>query len=905
MREKLFEDASDVHAPQQLALWLSDIEGSTRLLEAHGEDYIAALQSHRSQARRACQTHGGRLVETRGDSLFAVFPGASAALACTRELRDHWEDDPVGNIALRVRFGLHFGELVPLESGFAGLDLHLAARVCDAAHGGQILASAAFVEALNGDGAPFRSLGQFALRGLNAPCHLMELPSERTPTFPPPRTLDTHAGTLRSPIDAFVGRRHELERLDALLRGGTRLVSVCGAGGVGKSRLALQWARGQRGEFPDGAYWVDLATIEGTPDPDEAARRIALAVLAEIGLPDDSGAPAERVGAWLQAWRVLLLLDNCEHLLEGVPVVAGWLEGAPGLCVVATSRETLHLRGESVLRLEPLAPPTDDSPAALETSDAARLLLGRVSENDGDWHLSPTELPFVARLCRRLDGLPLALELVAPHLREWGATATLEELERGGALAFSGPRDAHPRHRTLAEVVRWSYGGLSDAAKATFRALGTFAGGAAREALLAVSGQPPATLGALTDRYLAHGGRDGRLHLLETLREFALHEASADGEGDWWRRRHAEYFAAYVEREDTAALAQGNDEANFRLALEFWRDHDARRMARMVVRLTSMWEWRALFREGRAWIETALFLLPADDDLRLPLHAALGEMAFLLADFSTVESAVKLVMGASPQGVAGAEMLATTRLSRGFVRLYRQDYEHSERDFHAAAALFDALGDDAGVAAAVGALGVVRLNRNSDLEGALDLYHRAIARAHDHADTLAISTFYVGDALGPCAGRWEEARPFFDRALELARAARHPTFEGYALWGLGGTEREAGRLDLVRGYNARVARFILEYGHGWAAPYFIEACAHLAIVEGDAENAATLLGAAHAIREAIEVPLSLEYCALYNRMETRMAELADAATLAAARDRGAELEFTHALQLAVSVGTDL
>ena len=363
-------------------------------------------------------------------------------------------------------------------------------------------------------------------------------------------------------------------------------------------------------------------------------------------------------------------------------------------------------------------------------------------------------------------------------------------------------------------------------------------------------------------------------------------------------------FAAYVERQDAAVLTQTEDESNLRLALEFWRDHDARRMAQMIVHLAN-WEWRALFREGRGWIECALSLLPAEDELRLPLHAALAEIAFLLADFETVERAVQLVLDAHPQGAAGADMAARTRLSRGFGRLYKLDYPSACLDFHAGAALFDALGDEAGVAAAIGALGVVRLNWYGDLEGALDLYGRAVARAQGNSDTLAISTFYIGDALGFYAGRWEEARPYFVGALEAARIARHQTFESYALWGLAAVEREAGNLDLARGHNARVARFILEYGHGWAAPYFIEGCAHLAIVEGNGADAATLLGAAAAIRAFIEVPLPLSYHRLYERMETRLSSLADADTLEAARERGAELEFAEALQLAVRVGTDL
>jgi len=414
----------------------TDIEGSTRLLEQEGSRYTDLLADHRRALRAAFAAHDGVEVDTQGDAFFVAFRAAGDAVAAAAAAREALGDGPI-----RVRIGIHTGEPILTDEGYVGLDVHRAARIAGAAHGGQIVCSETTRRLLE-RGAPARELGVHRLKDLIEAERLYQLGDG---DFPPLRTLD--ATNLPTASSEIIGREREVAELVSLLSNGTRLLTVTGPGGTGKTRLALQAAAELVGSLRDGVFWVPLA---GLGDPDVVAAEIAQAV----GARDD-------LAGFLRGRELLILLDNFEHLLAGAPAVATMLEAADRVRVLVTSRAPLRLAAEREYRLEPLA-----------TRDAAAFFAERARATGRE--VSP-DSRVVGAICRRLDGLPLALELAAARTRLLAPDRLLERLDATLPILTGGRRDAPERQRTLRATIEWSYDLLDDRGKAVFARLAVFA----------------------------------------------------------------------------------------------------------------------------------------------------------------------------------------------------------------------------------------------------------------------------------------------------------------------------------------------------------------------------------------------------------------------------------------------
>jgi predicted ATPase/class 3 adenylate cyclase len=534
-----------------VTMLFSDIEGSTALLGRLGDRYGQALSDHRTLLRKAFKAWHGREISTEGDSFFVVFEAAGDAVACAlagqRALAGH---DWPGGDPVRVRMGLHSGEPTPHEGNYIGMDVHRAARIAATAHGGQVVLSEAAYELAGPlpDGVSLADLGFHRLKDIAAPERIYQLaaPGLRA-DFPPLKSLGTQA-SLPVPATPLVGRDDDLERLRAAVsRPGVRLVTLTGPGGVGKTRLSLAAAAALDHAFPHGVFFVALAAVR---DADVMWKTLA-------GDLDVDGDGPAAVIEHLRDRRMLLVLDNLEQLDGAGEVAAALLAAAPGLVVLATSRGPLHVQGEHEFPVPPLEIPRDTDPDAVAGCAAVRLFAQQAGMVRPGFAVTADNAADVAAICRRLDGLPLAIELAAARVRLLAPRALLARL--GNRLGLATAEAGRPlRQQTLRNIVAWSYDLLSPGAAEVFRRMSVFAGGCDLDALAAVAGtgngepDPLEALAELHDVGLITVTEDAdgepRLGMLETIREYALERLEADDDPDGARRRRAGYYAGVAER---------------------------------------------------------------------------------------------------------------------------------------------------------------------------------------------------------------------------------------------------------------------------------------------------------------------------------------------------------------------
>jgi predicted ATPase/class 3 adenylate cyclase len=579
----------------------TDIEGSTQLLQRLGDEYANALAEHRRALRDAFARHGGVEVETEGDAFFVAFTKATDALAAASAASEALADGPI-----RVRIGLHTGEPIRTDEGYVGIDVHRAARIAAAGHGGQILLSQTTRDLAGAD--RLRDLGPHRLKDLAAPERLYQLGDDQ---FPPLRSVDQT--NLPVQPTAFVGRERELAEVLALLDD-HRIVTLTGPGGSGKTRLALQVAAESVDRYGDGVWFVSLAAI-GDP------QLIEPTIARVVGGPDD-------LREFLRGKRTLLVLDNLEQLLpEAAEVIAG-LDAQ----VLATSRSRLNVAAEQEYPV-----PT------LPIDDGARLFTQRARQ------IEPRFQPEAAvrQIAERLDGLPLALELAAARVKVLTADQILHRLGRSLDLLTSGAHDAPERQRTLRGTVEWSYRILTADEQKLFARLAVFAGSFELEAAEGICSAELDVLQSLVDKSLVRRGEDGRFFMLTTIKELALEKLRDLRDTSSLRRRHDDYFLGIAVELDTRERLSGLRDLSWDSLERFERElpnfraafvglvEDGRRegVLGLGAALSRFWLNRAQYRDAAEWLERAPLAdttLPVD--LRAAALAAAGAVAFYVHD---------------------------------------------------------------------------------------------------------------------------------------------------------------------------------------------------------------------------------------------------------------------------------
>ncbi len=814
-----------------LTFLFSDVEGSTRLVQSLGAGYPALLERHQTILRRAFEDAGGVEVATEGDSFFVVFRSALAAVAAAAAAQRGLSAEPwpAAAGAVRVRMGLHTGEGTLGGDNYVGLDVHRAARISAAAHGGQVLLSdltrGLVTSSLPGD-LGLSDLGEHRLKDLDRPERLWQLDVAGLPqNFPPPRTLETPTN-LPVQLTDFIGRKREVDEVAGLLRQ-SRLLTLTGPGGTGKTRLALQVASRLRGDFEGGVFFADLSTLT---DP----ALIPTTIASALGVREQPDRPVlASLQAHLRDLRLLLVLDNFEQLQAGAPLIAELLEAAPRLVVLVTSREMLHIRGEHEYPVPPLGLPDAASLSNLETLtqyDAVALFIRRAQTARPDFQIDNRSAPAVAGICSRLDGLPLAIELAAARVKHLDPEAILRRLEGSLSLLTSTARDLSERQRTLRGAIDWSHDLLDPTERRLFRRLGVFVGGCSLERAETVC-DPDGRLGidmldglsSLIDKSLLRRLDDDeselRVGMLETVREYALEQLTASPDWDPVRQAHEELFSnlALAAADEIMGANQAawagrlqTERDNLRAALKRLAD-DGRteRALEMGAALWRFWQLRGNLAEGRATLEELLARPDATASTAARAHAlaALGGLAYWQADMAGAERAYVegLAIQRTLDDPAG---LGEALYNLGFVRAIA--LKHGE-----ARALYQE---------------ALEIGRSNDDQPAVLRYQEA----------LAFLMFHMGE--------FAEARRLQEQNVQAFKAANQAFRAAIGTGFLSYLEAKAGRFAAARAMQAEALGVFRAAGDTHWVVRELMLAALSAVVAGDLVLAARLCGAYDLLR---------------------------------------------------------
>jgi predicted ATPase/class 3 adenylate cyclase len=884
-----------VHDASKLTtLLFTDIEGSTRLWEQDGAGMSVALAEHDRLSRAAVGEYRGAIVKMTGDGMYAAFADPIDALLATVSLQRSLDQlASAGPIPLRLRAGLHVGMVERRDDDLFGSPVNRAARIMKAAHGGQVLVSQAVADQVRErlpDALSLRDLGAVRLRDLATSEHVYQLlHAELRQDFPALRSLEATPNNLPQQATSFIGRETELAEAKQLLDG-TRLLTLLGMGGLGKTRLSLQIAADVLDRYPDGVWFVDLAPIRDPSLVPNATGHV-------LGIREDSGkAVTQSLCEYLREHQLLIVLDNCEHLVHACAGLAdALLKGIPGLRIIATSREALHIAGEQTYPVLPLRVPDRKAGAgALLRSDAVQLFVERARLQKPDFTLTDDDAPAVAELCARLDGIPLALELAAARLRLLSVGEINARLHDRFKLLTGGSRVALERQQTLRALVSWSYDLLSESEQIVLDRLSVFAGGFDLEAAEAVCGADPIPpedvldiVNSLVDKSLImveQEGRASRYGLLETIKEFA-HEHLAKRSG--LEKTIREYASERLrERDDVAATAARHCAYYLELAKaarpRLERSDDADSARRLEIELDNLRAAIALALAGgtdpviAVKFEVALmqfrirrgYSTEARNNVRAALalpelreaNVARGHALYLGGVLATNQGdyaeakrmldeclAIRRALGEAFDTAATLSTLSTMHLRQG-------DLSRAGECEEEAIALFRAQGNRLGEAHGLANLGEIAVRRADD-GGARRLFEQCLAIARDirHVELESECERNLGE-LAFAAGDVEGARERFVRSFDVSRAAEDKRNEAIALGCLAKVDAASGDRDAARAKFTDALRAFESFQMSSEVLDCLEDCAALMQDCGRSADAVRVQAATVAIRERLTIP---------------------------------------------------
>ena len=808
----------------------SDVEGSTRLLHELGPDaYAAALAEHRRILREAFGAQGGVEVDTQGDAFFVAFPTAPGALAAARGITEGLQGGPI-----RVRIGLHTGTPLLTDEGYVGADVHRAARIAAAGHGGQVLLSAATVALTGTDG--LHDVGVHRLKDLSAPERIYQLGETE---FPALHSL--FQSNLPIPSTPFLGRETELMDVEGLLsRPDVRLLTLTGSGGTGKTRLALQAAGAQADHYPHGVWWVPLAPLR---DP----------TLVLPTARDALGAKGD-VADFVGEKSMLLLFDNFEQVVAAASDLSSLLAACPRLDVLVTSRERLHLSGEQEYPVPTLLP---DEGIAFFTARARAMV--------PDFQVDAA----VPGICRRLDDLPLALELAAARIKALSTAQILERLEHSLPLLTGGARDLPERQRTLHATIAWSYDLLTPDEQRLFARFAVFVGGCTLESAEDVTEADLDTLLSLVDKSLLRHTEE-RFWMLETIHEYATERLEASGEATSLGRRHAEHYLALAEASEPSLMGVSPGASLDRLE----RDHNNVRAALDWFE-SSGHPGLALRLAGSIWEFWCLRGHPSEGMRRLE--------DLLDADSQPTQARAKALTGAAhlaPETSVGVETFK--RRAEEALALYRQ------------------LGDPWGIAYAELQFAMA-VAFEGDFAVAQPLVEESVRRLRELGDEhRALQALRLLVWCCEQLGEIERSKSLTEDLLRGARAARDVQMEARALNSLAMIADDEGDPGKAVALLEDAYRLDNAFGDPWEITVDLIRFARTLAFAGMAEPAAELLARSEGMRQEFGLTHPAYVTDMREDAEKRVRERLDEVVFAEAWKRGQALTPEEAVELAVS-----
>jgi predicted ATPase/class 3 adenylate cyclase/GGDEF domain-containing protein len=851
----------------------TDVERSMSLISALGREWDAVNGTHMGMVRRAIDAHGGIVVRTEGDAIFAVFPearaGVAAAIEAQRTLMSHpW---PKG-VDLRVRMGLHSGEAYLAGDDYGGFEVNRAARIAASGHGGQIVVSEAtralVAEALP-DGVRIRDLGRHALRDLPRPESIHQLVVSGLPSeFPPLRSLAGTTGNLPDRLTSFVGREADLAALQRLLSDG-RLVTLTGPGGIGKTSTAIELARATAGAFRDGTWLVELDDVV---DPG-LVRGLIARTLGLFDGPERSASDA--LHPYLSDRSMLLVLDNFEHLLDAAGEVEAILRASPSTKVIVTSRAPLHIAGEQEYPIGPL-------PTAMSTDPASQLFIERArgvrpgfdpgSEADG-----------VTEVCRLLDGLPLGIELAAARVASLPVAAIRDRLASHLPLPGPGRRDVPDRQRTLEGTVAWSYELLAPDRQRLLQDISVFDGGFDIAQAEAVHGEGDVleALADLVDQSLLARDLDdpieARCRILQTIQAYALRQLRDEGREPEVRRRHAMAFLALAEasapdlpgpRQRAIVQRLRLDHANLRSAVRWTIDAgDVDVALRLVAALWRYWQFDGHLVEARTLTDEALAMRGAD----LPSPARLGAV--------TAAAGIAYWQGHAEEATG----------------LYAEQMDLARR-----------LGDRVAEADAT-FNGIYGRFISRDADGAMVMLERARRLYEELGDERALARLgWTEGVVLMNQGRPGEARRSFEDSLPTFRASGDAWYEAMALGSLAWLAFGEGDGRTAVDSFVRSMAKSRDLGDRATLAISLEVAAIAALELDEPESAALLLGALETAtaQYGVQPPAGLAFLIATREPRKRIEEALDPSTLRDAMERGRRTSLDDAVELMLQLGHD-
>ena len=853
----------------------TDIEGSTKLWEKNAPAMQAALARHDELLRWAIEERCGYVFKTVGDAFCAAFPTApdalEAALSAQRTLfADEWPQTG----PLRVRVALHTGAAEERDGDYFGPPVNRVARLLSAAHGGQVLLSLPAQELVRDQlpaGTSLRDLGEYRLKDLFRPERVFQLIATGLPVeFPPLRTLDAYRNNLPLQPTPLIGREKEVSEVCTLLRHEeTRLLTLTGPGGTGKTRLALQAAADFLDDFPDGTFFVPLATLSES--------ELFFSAVAETLGVKETGEQSldESLKDYLSERRLLLLLDNFEQVLGAASAVTELLAAAQGLKVLATSRAPLGLYGEHEFPVPPLTLPDLRHPPSLERLtqyEAVELFVERAQAVKPDFKVTNESAPAVAEICVRLDGLPLAIELAAARIKMLPPKAMLQRLSSRLKLLTGGARDLPERQRTLRATIEWSHALLDEGEQLLFGRLAVFSGGRALEAIEAIcdaEGDLPVEafegVSSLLDKSLLGQeegpGGEPRFVMLETVHEFAREKLQGSGEAEQIKRVHAQYFLTLAEEAHPELLGANQlqwlekleaEHDNMRAALTWALERNEAEVAlRMGGALWWFWSVRGYYSEGRRWLEEGQAMEGrGSPESRAMALAGAGALASQQGDLDRAQEACEEGLELlEHQAREASEAKLCLLAGLGWVALQREEHGQATELFEEGLALSREMSDTWWLASSLLDLALVS-NSRGDSERATELYEESMDLFRERGDKQNLA--FCLNNLGMVAysqGDLGRATQLTEEGVVLFRELGARGDVALGLYNLGWVallQNDLGRAADLYGESLSLS---WETGLNPLVQMALEGFACVAGAKGEAERAARLWGAAQALHE--------------------------------------------------------
>jgi predicted ATPase/class 3 adenylate cyclase len=888
----------------------TDIEGSTQLWEKYPEAMQAALAKHDAILKEAIDSNHGQIIKTTGDGVHAVFEKAIHAIGATVGAQHHL-NSLISNPPIRVRMGVHTGEAELRAGDYYGQTLNRAARIMAAAHGGQILLSEVSAQLLREQAPPEISLldlGEHHLKGLLRPEHIFQINAPGLEhNFPPLHSLPTRLNNLPPQLTSFIGRENESAELKGWLDS-ARLVTLTGSGGTGKTRLSQEVGAQLLTNFQHGVWLVELAPLS-----DEA--QIIPALAQVFGLQELPFNPLRNlVFDYLRDKKLLLILDNCEHLIAACARLADdLLHQCAGLKILASSREALGIAGEVAYRTP-----------SLGDSESMRLFIDRARAANSRFALTDSNTSAVAQICHRLDGIPLAIELAAARTKLLAAEQIATRLDDMFRLLVGGSRTALPRQQTLRALIDWSYDLLSDEEKRLLQFASVFVGGWTLEALEFVADEPNTLelLEQLVNKSLVvteeHAGQM-RYFLLETIRQYGREKLFQARQASAARDRHFVYFdklsdglwnvyriRSEVEVERHKAIRIEMD--NLRAALEWGLQNNIEIILNLAANIAMSLSISGGQLEGIAMLKLALekfrTLPPSENDVRRKRDELLMRACFSLGTITVGSGDIVLSRSALQEAIRIARLLGDKFMLGYSLEMYANSSNFIKAEDSLPAAqegleIFTELNDSAGLAMAYS-----NLSRWAAINGNFEESQKYLALLQEISRDIPVSfqsgILFLGLASSArFQGKFETAKKHFEAGLKMFERVGHKGFMTVMITEIAHTKRAMGNFAEAKQTYRETIKIFQDMGNRPSVAHQLECFAMIAIVEEEPQRAAKLFGAADAIREATGHKPTDEEQAEEAQFITRLHTMLSVAEFNALWAEGKSMTMEQAVQLAL------